>query len=71
MKTLKLTLAAVIAATVLAGCCTSVPTCGGPKAIMDVSPTRIQGACKPQVNKSWGCGNSYNCADCSTNRLYL
>lgn len=70
MRAVKITLVA-LAAVALSGCCTSVPTCNGPQAIMDVSPVRIQGTCRPQVNKSWGCGNSYNCADFSTNRSYL
>ena len=70
MRAVKLALV-LAAAAALTGCCTSVPTCAGPKSIMDVSPARIQGTCRPEVNKSWGCGDTYNCADSSTVRSYL
>jgi hypothetical protein len=71
MTALKFALVMAAAALLSGCCCLAPPDCNAPKTILDVSPSRIQGACRPAVNKSWGCGNSYNCAGSSTQRLYM
>lgn len=67
--TIKSILSAVAAVAMLTGCCYTpgrVASVSCPVQVIDTTPCRMSGLCRPNVSRSWSASNSYNAPDRTT-----